>query len=154
MASRKNLNCSSLQSCMSYMQRLHVQDGVLDAKIVETMHLDNEAFVSFAWWAGQSWCCGWSYIDSNIDLIKPDKIVNLPDIKNFDFVGDKAIYNIYQATEDLFPDRYPSVISALETDYKRSGLASSFESLQLANSDTGKVVKIGRVNRRQRWHQG
>lgn len=42
-----------------------------------------------------------SYANSNIDLIKPDGIVNLPDIKNFDLVGDKAIYNIYQATADL-----------------------------------------------------
>ena len=43
-----------------------------------------------------------SYFNSNIDLIKPDEIVNLPDIKNFDFVGDKAIYNMYQASEDLY----------------------------------------------------
>ena len=43
-----------------------------------------------------------SYANSNIDLIKPDGIVNLPDMKNFDIVGDRAIYNIYQATPDLF----------------------------------------------------
>jgi type IX secretion system protein PorZ len=43
-----------------------------------------------------------TYANSNIDLIKPDGIINLPDIKNFDIVGDRAIYNIYQATEDLF----------------------------------------------------
>ena len=43
-----------------------------------------------------------SYANSNIDLIKPDGIVNLPDVKNFDIVGDRAIYNIYQATPDLF----------------------------------------------------
>jgi hypothetical protein len=43
-----------------------------------------------------------TYANSNIDLIKPDGIINLPDVKNFDIVGDRAIYNIYQATEDLF----------------------------------------------------
>jgi len=43
-----------------------------------------------------------SYANSNIDLIKPDGIVNLPDVKNFDIVGDRAIYNIYQASADLF----------------------------------------------------
>lgn len=43
-----------------------------------------------------------SYANSNIDLVKPDGVVNLPDIKNFDIVGDRAIYNIHQATADLF----------------------------------------------------
>ena len=43
-----------------------------------------------------------SYANSNIDLIKPDGIINLPDVKNFDIVGDRGIYNIYQATADLF----------------------------------------------------
>ena len=43
-----------------------------------------------------------SYANSNIDLVKPDRVVNLPDVKNFDIVGDRAIYNIYQATPDLF----------------------------------------------------
>ncbi len=43
-----------------------------------------------------------SYANSNIDLIKSDGIVNLPDVKNFDIIGDKGIYNIYQVSEDLF----------------------------------------------------
>ncbi len=43
-----------------------------------------------------------SYANSNIDLIKPDGIVNLPAVKNFDIVGDRAIYNIYKGTADLF----------------------------------------------------
>ncbi len=43
-----------------------------------------------------------SYNNSNIDLLKPEGIINLADIKNSDIVGDKAIYNIYQGTADLF----------------------------------------------------
>ena len=36
-----------------------------------------------------------AYINSNIDLIKPDGIINLNDIqKNTNIVGDRAIYNI------------------------------------------------------------
>lgn len=43
-----------------------------------------------------------TYANSNIDLIKPGRIVNLPHIKNFDLAGDRAIYNIYQGSADLF----------------------------------------------------
>ncbi|MFT5383174.1 MAG: ligand-binding sensor domain-containing protein, partial [Saprospiraceae bacterium] len=39
---------------------------------------------------------------SNLDLIKPNKIVNLPFIKEDpNIVGDKAIYNIFLANDDL-----------------------------------------------------
>ncbi len=36
-----------------------------------------------------------TYEDSNIDLLTPDNLINLPFIKNADILGDKRIYDIY-----------------------------------------------------------
>lgn len=65
----------------------------------------------------------------------------------------KKLYEfVAQATEDLFPDRYATVVNALEFDYRASKLRSAFDSLKLKNSQVEKSDKIGRVNRRQQRH--
>jgi ligand-binding sensor domain-containing protein len=66
------------------------------------------------------------YANSNIDLIKPDGIVNLPDVKNFDIVGDRAIYNIYQATPDLFYLSCGFGVVELNVDREEFGFTANF----------------------------
>src|SRR5690606_1981853 len=74
------------------------------------------------------------YTNSNIDLLKANHIVNIPDIKRVNISGDKSIYNSYFLLDDIY---LSTGLGIIVVDVKKLEIKSTWYI-----SDSGSVVKV------------